>query len=130
MHYDEFAGTYVASQCVTGKETSFSGFQLFVGESMASLYDTAATLVSKLLVMSNQPGVPALCLDMFMYPDSGRELEMASGLVKALAGFGYGNPFREPYEIAAVRRTAQWLNPENSQGRSFLEWYCELYTCK
>ncbi len=133
IHYDEFAGTYVAVECAVGRERSFEGFRSFVGQSVNNLHDTATELSSELVVLSRQrmesgdSAVENDCLDIYMFPDSGEELIFAVGFAKAIdfGGFGFGNPFRRSADEPFDRKVLQWMDQDTSSGKPFLIWFCD-----
>ena len=133
IHYDEFAGTYVAAECAVGQEPSFEGFRSFVAQSVGSLHDTARELSIELLVLSRQriesgnSTTEEDCLNTYMLPDSGEELILAVGFAKAIdfGGLGIGSPFRVSTDEPFDRKVLQWMDKDTSRGKPFLVWFCD-----
>jgi hypothetical protein len=131
--FDEYAATYVASECLVGGELSSEGFGAFVDGAFngvsSRLWVPARDAIREIIARAEvrlESGLPLVkerCERPFLYPASGAEALLAGSLYNAATIQSVPLELQDGYSRWAEDRVAQWFNLR-FKSQPLLTWLC------
>lgn len=122
--YGPYVATYVASECLAGRDLSFVGFGSFLNEinqTGKKLLNLTAELVISEIAAQPHGGE---CMRPFLNPQSGSDAVLAADLVLAVR-WPYVGPFERFLPDIIRERSGRWFDPSIGKGQPYLTWLCE-----
>jgi hypothetical protein len=122
--FDQYAATYVASECLAGEQLTSERFRNFVASTMGyqseeKLAVFAHNAIQKLISKSEarfKSGLSSaeeICEHPYLYPATGAEVTLAVGLNKALTTGCIPLHLQDAHASVVERRAAQWFIAED-----------------
>jgi len=137
-HFDAYAATYVASECVDEKKPSPEAFRAFVRETV--FHEEVVKLVSAVAeravqrmieiaerhIAAGSSPLERECMRPYVYPVSGAEAALAVGLIGTVSAASLTPAFRIPYKRGLEELVLRWFDPEVGKGKPLILWLCQL----